>query len=267
MAYSKPACGSPASSAAMAAVALVSTRPAPSAPNSRCFIASLRAPATLAQSRLERKSETLSNLTPVKLPRVRRSPARSRRGIRRSGSRRRARRRSGRQAGSAPRGQARWRETIALKIRSSATPKGSTSQAIMKVSHRAMPASPARRAPDRADSPSLRAGGSAAMSRTALKRLAAPAPISAAITALGSAISAMAVRAHGKRQHERDDAIGADLVIAHDGEASALACRRRGRRRNRQGRPRAWRRWRGSWRRARRARRAPAGRRETWASQ
>ncbi len=43
------------------------------------------------------------------------------------------------------------------------------------------------------DSPSRRAGGSAAMSRTALARLAAPAAINAARTRPGLASSAMAV--------------------------------------------------------------------------
>src|SRR5512145_260649 len=49
-------------------------------------------------------------------------------------------------------------ETMALKIRSSETPKGSTSQAIMKVSHRVMPASPLVGLRTEAESPSRRAG-------------------------------------------------------------------------------------------------------------
>ena len=74
--------------------------------------------------------------------------------------------------------------------------------------------------PTDADRPSRRAGGSAAMMSTALKRLAASAAISAAITARGSAMRRDGGRAHGEGEHESDDAIGADLVIAHDGKAA-----------------------------------------------
>jgi hypothetical protein len=50
-------------------------------------------------------------------------------------------------------------------------------------------------------------------------RLVASAAISAAITARGSAMRAIAV-AHGEREHKSDDAEGADLVIAHDRKAA-----------------------------------------------
>ena len=72
--------------------------------------------------------------------------------------------------------------TMALTIRSTETNKGNASQAITKVSKSVTPARPAVGLPTEADSPSFRAGGIAAMISTALNRLAAPAPISAAVT-------------------------------------------------------------------------------------
>ena len=110
--------------------------------------------------------------------------------------------------------------TPALTINSSATPKGKSSQAMTKVTPSAIAASPAVGLPTDADRPSRRAGR---QRRHDEHRAQAACGVGGDQrrhhrARLGD--EGDRSRAHGEGEHESDDAIGADLVIAHDGKAA-----------------------------------------------